>query len=62
MTTQNRTAKPTVQFTAKQLAELEKLFPPQVLPHTESEARIREYFGQQSVVDAVRKRVQHADF
>lgn len=56
------TPKSTVRFTQKQLQELEKLFPALVLSHTVSESQIREYFGQQSVLAAVRSRVQHDQF
>lgn len=62
MTKTQQTAKPTVQFTPKQLQELEKLFPALILPCTAPEAQLREYFGQQSVVEAVRKRVQNANY
>jgi hypothetical protein len=56
------TSKQPVQFTAKQLDELEKTFPQMTLPHTASEAHMREYFGQQSVMEFVRKRVQRDSF
>lgn len=51
-----------VRFTRKQLEELEKLFPALVLNHKYPVDMIREYFGQQQVIEAVRSRVQSDAF
>ena len=45
-------------FTERQLQWLEQQFPQLVLPPSTPEAELRQYFGQQSVVTAVRQRVQ----
>lgn len=45
-------------FTERQLRWLEQQFPQLVLPSSTPEAELRQYFGQQSVVTAVRQRVQ----
>jgi hypothetical protein len=47
-----------VNFTLKQVQELEKLFPTLVLPASATEAEMRTYFGQQSVMGVIRDRVQ----
>jgi len=47
-----------VNFTERQLQELRKLFPYQVLAHDTPESRVREYFGQQSVLLAIEGRIQ----
>jgi hypothetical protein len=56
------THKQAVQFTPKQLAELEKVFPQMTHGYSTPVDQIREYFGQQSVLDFVRKRVQGDSF
>jgi hypothetical protein len=45
-------------FTERQLQWLEQQFPALVLSPETPEAKLRQYFGQQSVVQAVRSRVQ----
>lgn len=44
-----------VRFTAEQCAFLEKLFPEQELTHQTTEAHMRHYLGQRSVIHAVRR-------
>lgn len=43
-----------VYFHPKQVEYLEKLFPERVLPHTASEAELREYMGTRLVIRTVR--------
>lgn len=47
-----------VRFSPAQLQWLEKQFPERVLPATASEAELRHYFGQRSVLSAVRDKVR----
>lgn len=47
-----------IYFTEQQLSYLETMFPQVVMPCSATEAQLRTYFGQQSVVQAVRDRTQ----
>jgi len=47
-----------VRFSPAQLQWLEAQFPERVLPATASEAELRHYFGQRSVINAVRDKVR----
>lgn len=47
-----------VRFSPAQLQWLEGQFPERVLPATASEAEMRYYFGQRSVINAVRDKVR----
>lgn len=49
-----------VQFTAAQMRWLESQFPERVLPCTEPESALREYFGERKVLLSIRRRVQDA--
>lgn len=52
--------KPTddVFFSVAQLSYLEALYPPTVLSASNSEAQMRHYFGQQAVLDSIRRRTR----
>lgn len=56
MTTHKSTTQ--VQFTQKQLDYLESLYPTLVHSYKTPVEQLREYFGQQQVLESVRKRVQ----
>lgn len=45
-------------FSVAQLKYLESLFPHTVLGHTASESAMRHYFGQQEVLQAVRRKTR----
>ena len=45
-------------FSVAQLQYLETVFPAVVYHHNSTEAAMRHYFGQQAVIDAVRKRTR----
>lgn len=49
---------PRIEFDAAQLEYLEKLFPSRVLSSRTSEAEMRHYFGEQAVIDAVRRKTR----
>lgn len=46
-----------VRFSPAQLRWLERQFPERVLPASASEAELRHYFGQRSVLNAIRDKV-----
>ena len=47
-----------VTFTNQQLEYLQKLFPDLVLPPSASEATLRYYFGQRSVLQAIKEKTR----
>ncbi len=51
----------TVAFSKEQLEYLLKVFPPTVLPATATEAQLRHYNGQQTVIAEIQRRTRGVD-
>ena len=50
-----------IEFSRAQLEYLEKTFPNVVMSVTDSENKIRHYFGQQSVIEFIRTKTRKSD-